>query len=57
MLIWQFVDYAHSHGHEIDGNRNDPKQSFTFLDEQARAIGKKANLNQTKLDACDRQAG
>jgi protein-disulfide isomerase len=49
---WQFVDYAHSHGHEIDGNRNDPKQSFTFLDEQARAIGKKANLNQTKLDAC-----
>jgi protein-disulfide isomerase len=49
---WQFVDYAHSHGHEIDANRNDPKQSFTVLDEQARAIGKKANLNQTKLDAC-----
>jgi protein-disulfide isomerase len=49
---WQFVDYAHSHGHEIDANRNDPKQSFTVLDEQARAIGKKATLNQTKLDAC-----
>jgi protein-disulfide isomerase len=49
---WQFVDYAHSHGHEIDANRADPKQSFTVLDEQARAIGKKTNLNQTKLDAC-----
>jgi protein-disulfide isomerase len=49
---WQFVDYAHDHGHEIDGDRSDPKHSFTVLDEQARAIGKKVNLNQTKLDAC-----
>jgi protein-disulfide isomerase len=49
---WQFVDYAHSHGHEIDGARNDPKQSFTALDEQTRAIGKKANLNGARLDAC-----
>jgi protein-disulfide isomerase len=49
---WNFVDYAHSHGQEIDGNRSDPKQSFTALDEQARATGKKFNLNQTKLDAC-----
>lgn len=49
---WSFVDYAHSHGHEIDGNRNDPKQSFATLDEQAHTIGKSANLNQAKLDAC-----
>jgi protein-disulfide isomerase len=49
---WQFVDYAHSHGHEIDGNHDDPKQSFAVLDQQARAIGKTSNLNQTKLDAC-----
>jgi protein-disulfide isomerase len=49
---WTFVDYAHSHGHEIDGNGNDPKQSFATLDQQARTIGKSANLNQAKLDAC-----
>ena len=49
---WTFIDYAHSHGHEIDGNRNDPKQSFTTLDQQARAIGKKVNVNESKLDAC-----
>jgi protein-disulfide isomerase len=49
---WTFVDYAHSHGQEIDGNRSNPKQSFATLDEQARAIGKKANLNEAKLDAC-----
>lgn len=49
---WTFVDYAHSHGHEIDGNGNDPKQSFATLDQQARTIGKSANVNQAKLDAC-----
>jgi len=49
---WTFIDYAHSHGHEIDGNRNDPKQSFATLDEQARAIGQKNNVNAAKLDAC-----
>ena len=49
---WTFVDYAHSHGHEIDGNGNDPKQAFATLDQQARTIGKSANLNQAKLDTC-----
>jgi len=49
---WQFVDYAHSHGHEIDGNSRDVKQSFATLDEQARTIGKKFNVNSQKLDAC-----
>lgn len=49
---WTFVDYAHSHGHEIDGSGNDSKQSFATLDQQARTIGKSANLNQAKLDAC-----
>lgn len=49
---WTFVDYAHSHGHEIDGNRDNPKQSFATLDEQARVIGKKMNVDQAKLDAC-----
>ena len=49
---WTFVDYAHSHGQEIEGNRQDVKQSFATLDQQARTIGKSTNLNQAKLDAC-----
>ena len=49
---WQFVDFAHSHGHEIEGARNDVKQAFNALDEQARAIGKQKNLNDSKLNEC-----
>jgi protein-disulfide isomerase len=49
---WQFVDYAHSHGQEIDGNHDNAKQSFATLDEQAREIGKKFHVNGPKLDAC-----
>jgi protein-disulfide isomerase len=49
---WQFVDYAHSHGQEIDGNHDNAKQSFATLDQQAREIGKKFNVNGPKLDAC-----
>jgi protein-disulfide isomerase len=49
---WQFIDYAHSHGHEIDGNRDDVKQSFATLDDQARTFGKKANVDESKLNAC-----
>ena len=49
---WQFVDYAHSHGHEINGNGQDVKQSFTTLDQAARDVGKKANVNAAKLDLC-----
>jgi protein-disulfide isomerase len=49
---WRFVDYAHSHGHDIDGNREDVKQAFATLDTQARELGKKFNVNGTKLDAC-----
>lgn len=49
---WQFVDYAHTHGQEIEGNRSDVKQAFNALDEQARVIGKKNNLNDSKLNEC-----
>lgn len=49
---WEFVDYAHSHGHEIEGGRDDVKQAFNALDEQARAIGKKNNVNEGKLNEC-----
>jgi predicted DsbA family dithiol-disulfide isomerase len=46
------VDYAHSHGHEIEGGRDDVKQAFNALDERARAIGKKNNVNEGKLNEC-----
>jgi protein-disulfide isomerase len=49
---WQFVDYAHSHGQEIGGNREDVRQAFTALDQQARTIGAKFNVNADKLNAC-----
>ncbi len=49
---WQFVDYAHSHGHEINGSGQDVKQSFSMLDQGARDAGKKANVNEAKLDLC-----
>jgi protein-disulfide isomerase len=49
---WTFVDYAHTHGHEIEGDGNNVKQSFALLDEQAREIGKKAGVDETKLNAC-----
>jgi protein-disulfide isomerase len=49
---WEFIDYAHAHGHEIEGARDDPKQAFSTLDEQARTLGKKYALNESRLNAC-----
>lgn len=50
---WQFVDYAHSHGHEINGSGDDVKQAFRSLDQAARDAGKKApDVNAAKLDLC-----
>jgi protein-disulfide isomerase len=49
---WKFVDYAHSHGQEIDANHQDVKQSFQVLDKAARDIGAQAKVNTGKLDEC-----
>jgi protein-disulfide isomerase len=49
---WSFVDYAHTHGQEIDGGGHDVRQSFNTLDTEARATGKRRGVNPGKLDAC-----
>lgn len=49
---WKFVDYAHSHGQEISGSRQDPKESFQVLDKTAHDIGAQSKLNLPKLDQC-----
>lgn len=52
VAYWDYVDYAHSHGHEIAGSGQDVTKSFATLDQAARDIGKKAGVNETRLDAC-----
>lgn len=49
---WNFVDYVHSHGQEVNGQDRNLTKSFAALDRIARdeaAIGK---LDSAKLDAC-----
>ena len=49
---WDFVDYAHSHGHEINGDGQDVAKSFATLDQAARDTGKRASVNDARLNAC-----
>ncbi len=49
---WDFVDYAHSHGHEINGSGQDVGKSFAVLDQAARDAGKRAAVNPDRLNAC-----
>lgn len=47
---WNFVDYVHSHGSEINGDKQDTAASNTALDKIAHQIG--ASLDQAKLSEC-----
>jgi protein-disulfide isomerase len=49
---WKFVDYTHSHGEEINGNRQNPKQAFDVLDKAARDLATEAKVNLPKLNEC-----
>jgi protein-disulfide isomerase len=49
---WDFVDYAHSHGHEINGSGDDVSKSFATLDQAAHDAGKRAGVNDGRLNAC-----
>ncbi len=49
---WNYVDYVHSHGHEISGDGQDPAKAFLNLDSAARDEAKRLNLNTDKLNAC-----
>ena len=49
---WNYVDYVHSHGQDISGAQNDPKKSFTDLDNIAGNIAGQNSVDKTKLTAC-----
>jgi protein-disulfide isomerase len=49
---WTFVDYVHSHGHEISGGGQDPAKAFLTLDQTAQDLGKREHVDDVKLNAC-----
>jgi protein-disulfide isomerase len=51
-VYWNFVDYVHAHGQEVNGADRNLKNSFATLDRIAREEGTLAKLDGTKLDAC-----
>jgi protein-disulfide isomerase len=51
-VYWNFVDYVHAHGQEVNGADRDLKKSFAALDRIARDEGTLAKLDSAKLDAC-----
>ncbi len=51
-VYWTYVDYLHSHGHEVDGDDRDVKKSFAALDRIARQEGTLGKLDNSALDAC-----
>jgi protein-disulfide isomerase len=51
-VYWNFVDYVHSHGGEVNGENRDPARSFATLDRIARQEGTLGKLDAAKLDAC-----
>jgi protein-disulfide isomerase len=51
-VYWTYVDYLHSHGHDVDGDDRDVKKSFEALDRIARQEATLGKLDEPKLDAC-----
>jgi len=49
---WNFVDYVHAHGQEVNGEDRNLSKSFATLDKIAREEGNVAKLDSAKLDAC-----
>lgn len=51
---WNLVDYFHSHGDEISGQRGQQSvaASIKKLDDLTRAEGQRQKVNSSKLDAC-----
>jgi len=49
---WNFVDYVHAHGQEVNGEDRNLTKSFATLDKIAREEGNVAKLDSAKLDAC-----
>lgn len=51
-VYWNFVDYVHAHGQEVNGEDRNLTKSFSTLDRIAREEATLAKLDSTKLDAC-----
>ena len=51
-VYWNYVDYLHAHGQEVNGEDRDLKKSFAALDRIARQEATVAKLDNDKLNAC-----
>ena len=51
-VYWDYVDYVHSHGQEVNGESRDTLKSIATLDRIARQEATVARLDLTRLDAC-----
>ena len=51
-VYWAYVDYLHSHGQEVNGEKRDLTKSFAALDRIARQEATLSKLDAPKLDAC-----
>jgi protein-disulfide isomerase len=51
-VYWNYVDYVHAHGQEVNGEDRNLTKSFSTLDRIAREEATLAKLDSTKLDAC-----
>jgi protein-disulfide isomerase len=49
---WGYVDYLHSHGQDVTGDRSDLKKSYAELDKIATEQGKIFALDAGKLSGC-----
>jgi protein-disulfide isomerase len=49
---WNFVDYVHAHGAEVEGEKREVVKSLAALDRIARQQAAEAHLNSAALDAC-----
>lgn len=49
---WNYVDYIHAHGDEVNSGKNEVAKSIETLDRLARDEGKRDKLEEVKLSAC-----
>jgi protein-disulfide isomerase len=49
---WNFVDYVHAHGQEVNGEDRNLTKSYAALDRIARDEATLAKLDSARLDAC-----
>jgi protein-disulfide isomerase len=50
--FWDYADYVHANGAQISGQKRDAEVQFTELDKIATDMGKRHDVDMTKLNAC-----